>query len=88
MKKEVKEVVDGLREIADPPESFRLWQNGHYHITLEVKDLNGNQSKLRFPVPYSPSDFRWRLAFRTQLRRKIFEQNANTQSILEGTIFQ
>ena len=66
----------------------QLRQNGHFHIILEVKDLDGNQTTLRFPIPFSPSDFRWRLAFRTQLRHKIFEQNANTQSILEGTIFQ
>lgn len=65
MKKEIKEVVDALRAIADPPESFHLRQNGHFHITLEVKDLDGNQTILLFPISFSPSDYKWRLAFRT-----------------------
>ena len=88
MRKEIREVVNGLREIADPPESFKVWRNGHYQVSLEVKDLNGNQTILRFPMPFSPSDYKWRLAFRTQLRHKILEQNANAALILEGTIFQ
>jgi hypothetical protein len=66
--KEVRKVMGWMKSLADPPESFRVTENGHYKVRLSQYNRSGELVLFQFTVPASPSDVRWIFKKRSEVR--------------------
>ena len=78
MHKEVKDVLKGLREYADPPSSFTMVQNNHLKLSWEMKNDNGEKVLVRSCLSVTPSDTNWMYSHKRSLRIEFNRLNITT----------
>ena len=66
--KEVRKVMGWMKSLADPSESFRVTENGHYKVRFSRYTRSGELALFQFPVPTTPSDRRWIYIKRSEVR--------------------
>jgi hypothetical protein len=81
MRKEVKTVLKGLQEYADPKSSFKVQKGNHLKVSWDMTNDNGEQVNVLYVMGCTPSDGRWKFNHRQSLR-KVFRENNITCEVL------
>ena len=79
MNKEVKIILRGLRQYADPPSSFTMVENNHIRVRWDMTNDNGDRVTVKDTLAGSASDVNWIHSHRRQLQRKFKELNISTE---------
>jgi hypothetical protein len=78
MRKEVKDVLRGLRQYADPPSSFSMVQNNHIRVRWDMTNDDGERVTVKDTISVTATDKNWIHSHRRQLQRKFKELNIST----------
>ena len=76
--KDVKEVLKGLEQYADPASSFNVRCRKHFRVSWEMLNDNEEKVKVMVTVPTSPSYGHWKHQHRVQLKKRFRELNISS----------
>ena len=78
-KKEVKTVLKGLRNLADPPSSFKVVQSKHYRVRWDMKNDTGETVGMKATISGTPSDRSWKRIHKSDMRRQFRDKNVTNE---------
>ena len=79
MHKEVKSVLKGLRQYADPPSSFSMVQRNHIRVSWDMTNDDGERVTVKDTISGTARDTNWIHSHRKQLKRKFKDLNISTE---------
>jgi hypothetical protein len=79
MRKEVKTVLRGLRQYADPPSSFSIVQRNHIRVSWDMTNDDGERVTVKDTLSGTPTDTNWIHSHRRQLQKKFNELKISTE---------
>ena len=79
MCKEVKNVLKGLRQYADPPSSFDIRCRKHFRVSWDMTNDDGEKVTVRTTIGSSPNGAFWMKNHKRQLKRTFRELNISTE---------